>query len=496
LKLKYKVLGKPIPLQLAVSGSRSSVKAITSAELHYQDIRGPCTFDIVNLETYDVILGMPFLFQHQILLGFNLSELKVCSINPLPIRGAQTQVLEIRVTSIPEDELDPLRTELREYAHDICKEAVETPLPPLHAINHVIPLKDESALYAWHQARCPEALHPLWKAKKDDYICTGRWEFHSGSNAVPMLMIPKVTKDGSLHLRTVLDTREHNKNTEKLTSPLPDIEYILLEVSSHPYRSLLDGKDAYEQIQVTPKHVPQTLFVTPDGTMVSHVMQIGDCNAGATYQSLMNKIFSPHIGVRMHVYLDDIVIFLDTPESHVQDIKLVIDTLQEHKFYLSEHKLQFFMKELPILGHIIDDLGVCLDPHKVDKIMNWKTPTSKELLMQFIGSAGYLARGCNGIRLDMQHLSKVAAQTMKWVWTETDQHAFDLVKQCIQVHRDTCHRAIDLPKAISGEIPVNLSTDASFTGSSGVGHSPFLRSYSHVVQTQITISISFDSNID
>jgi hypothetical protein len=52
LKLKYEVLDKPIPLQLAMSGSRSSVKAITTAELHYQDIRGPRTFDIANLETY------------------------------------------------------------------------------------------------------------------------------------------------------------------------------------------------------------------------------------------------------------------------------------------------------------------------------------------------------------------------------------------------------------------------------------------------------------
>jgi hypothetical protein len=64
----------------------------------------------------------------------------------------------------------------------------------------------------------------------------------------------------------------------------------------------------------------------------------------------MNKIFSPHIGVHMHVYLDDIVTFSDTPESHVQDVKLVIDTLREHKFYLSEHKLQFSMKELPVAG--------------------------------------------------------------------------------------------------------------------------------------------------
>ena len=46
-------------------------------------------------------------------------------------------------------------------------------------------------------------------------------------------------------------------------------------------------------------------------------MQIGDCNAPATYQALMNYIFSPYIGVFMDVYLDDIVVYLDTLEDHI-----------------------------------------------------------------------------------------------------------------------------------------------------------------------------------
>ena len=99
-----------------------------------------------------------------------------------------------------------------------------------------------------------------------------------------MLMLKKPSKDGTLRLQTVIDTREQNKNTQKLASPLPDIETILHNVVGHPYRTLLDGKDAYEAVRVTPGDVPKTLFTTPDGTMVSHVMQIGDCNAGATYQ--------------------------------------------------------------------------------------------------------------------------------------------------------------------------------------------------------------------
>lgn len=60
----------------------------------------------------------------------------------------------------------------------------------------------------------------------------------------------------------------------------------------------------------------------------------------------------------MDVYLDNIVLYLDTPEDHVKHVKTMIDTLWEHKFYLSSHKLQFFKEELEILGHVIDSKGI------------------------------------------------------------------------------------------------------------------------------------------
>ena len=60
------------------------------------------------------------------------------------------------------------------YAKDICKEAVETPLPPLRAINHVITLIDAHRVYAWRPAHCPEPLCPLWRMERDDYLKTGR----------------------------------------------------------------------------------------------------------------------------------------------------------------------------------------------------------------------------------------------------------------------------------------------------------------------------------
>jgi hypothetical protein len=148
-------------------------------------------------------------------------------------------------------------------------------------------------------------------------------------------MIPKVSLTGGKPgLWTVFDKREENANTYKLASPLPDIEEILREVSKHKFRSLIDGKDAYKQIRVIPEHVNRTLFNTPDGTMVSLVMQQGDCNTGATYQALMNHIFAPYIGVFMFVYLDDIIIFSDSIADHLKHIRIIFDVLRREKLYL------------------------------------------------------------------------------------------------------------------------------------------------------------------
>ena len=88
-----------------------------------------------------------------------------------------------------------------------------------------------------------------------------------------MLLIPKPKKgDKPPELRTVVDLRERNKNTHKMTSPLPDIEGMLRRTASKPFRSAMDMKAAYEQIRIAPEHVDRTTVTTPDGNMVSLVI--------------------------------------------------------------------------------------------------------------------------------------------------------------------------------------------------------------------------------
>jgi Reverse transcriptase (RNA-dependent DNA polymerase) len=115
-------------------------------------------------------------------------------------------------------------------------------------------------------------------------------------------------------------------------------------------------------------------MTTPDGTIVSYVVQQGDCNAPDTCQALMNHLFSPYISQWMDVYLDDIVIYSDSLEEHVQHVKMVIDILEKEKFYLSRRKLRFLERELKVLGHIIDNDRIQMDLTKVDGVLAWKVP--------------------------------------------------------------------------------------------------------------------------
>lgn len=105
-----------------------------------------------------------------------------------------------------------------------------------------------------------------------------------------------------------------------------------------------------------------------------------------------------------------------------------------------------------------------MDPHKVDCVKNWKAPMNKGLLSSFLGTVGFLADDCEGIRIPMGILTPLAGARAMWNWTATHQRAFEDVKSIVQKWRD--HHRVVLDYSPDAE-SINLVTDASLTGASG-----------------------------
>ena len=114
----------------------------------------------------------------------------------------------------------------------------------------------------------------------------------------------------------------------------------------------------------------------------------------------------------MDIYLDNLVIYSDTIDDHMRHLRTVINILCKEKFYLSEHKMQLFQKELKILGHIVDNQGIRMDSHKVESIRQWKVPTNKDLLQGFLGFVSYLVLNIPQLHIVTSILSKIVGDTV------------------------------------------------------------------------------------
>ncbi|KAF8220956.1 hypothetical protein L208DRAFT_1536593, partial [Tricholoma matsutake] len=264
---------KPLPLQLAVQGSRSKVNAGTKVQFQYQEINEEHYFDIINILNYDLILGTPWLYQHQVTIGLNPTTIVIGSKESQPLKGESVTRIASQAMDTYNERVVEVQEALYSYTDPICVENInhDLPLLPLCAINHTIPLIDAERVYPWCLSHCPEALQPQWVAKRDAYLHTDRWRQSTATTAAPMLMIVKLGTKLPL-LWTVGDFCARNLNTKKMASPLPAIDGILCCVASKRYWSLADVKDTFEQIYIVPEHVPRTAVMTPDGTLVSLVV--------------------------------------------------------------------------------------------------------------------------------------------------------------------------------------------------------------------------------
>ena len=189
LKVKRDKLSSPLGLRLAVQGSHSKINSGTKVELEYQNIKEERYFNIINLSSYDLILGTPWLYQHQVCLGFNPARILVGSDRALPLDGVSVTSIASRAVVLENSEINRAHQFLMEYMDPLCKDASETELPPLQVINHTIPLIDKNKLYHWHPSRCPEAIRSQWVEKKNAYLKTSRWEIMNASNTIPMLLV-------------------------------------------------------------------------------------------------------------------------------------------------------------------------------------------------------------------------------------------------------------------------------------------------------------------
>ena len=109
----------------------------------------------------------------------------------------------------------------------------------------------------------------------------------------------------------------------------------------------------------------KTAFRTSWGVYEYLVMPFGLTNAPATFQALINDTLKDYLGDFVLAYLDDILIYSETYEEHVEHVQKVLQKLQERDLPLKLSKCEFHKQKIAFLGYQISTEGLGLDPAKV-----------------------------------------------------------------------------------------------------------------------------------
>ena len=83
------------------------------------------------------------------------------------------------------------------------------------------------------------------------------------------------------------------------------------------------------------------------------MMSFGLKNVGATYQRLMNKMFTHQLGRNIQVYVDDMLVKSVRENDHLCDLQEIFNTLRSYNMKLNPSKCVFGVTAGKFLGFMV-----------------------------------------------------------------------------------------------------------------------------------------------
>ncbi|XP_057418949.1 uncharacterized protein LOC130713175 [Lotus japonicus] len=240
-----------------------------------------------------------------------------------------------------------------------------------------------------------------------------------------------MVKKASGKWRMCTDYTSLNKVCPKDSYPLPNVDKLVDGASGNELLSLMDAYSGYNQIRMHPSDEESTTFMTNQVNYCYKTMPFGLKNAGATYQRLMDKIFSEQVGRNMEVYVDDMIVKSTKSEDHGGDLKEAFAQLRKYQMKLNPEKCSFGIQGGKFLGFMITTRGIEINPDKSKAILEMKSPTNVKEVQRLTGRMVALSRFLPMAGDKAAPFFTCLRKNSKFQWTEECEQAFTKLKETL-----------------------------------------------------------------
>ncbi|QRV92840.1 Retrotransposable element Tf2 protein [Ceratobasidium sp. AG-Ba] len=432
---------------LGINGKevRDAVRFKCTLKITVQSHSFTTTFFCLPLGDKDIILGLPWLKQANPDIDWPSMILKL----PDPLIAKAAQVI---ASSAPPFNIPPEHEQFR----DVFGEQFFAALPPHRPYDCAIPL-EEGKEVPWGP------IYPMTPAETaalkehiDSELKSGKIRPSNSPAGAPVMFVKK--SDG--RLRLVVDYRRLNNITIKDRYALPRQDELIEKLRHAKIFTKLDLRSGYNNVRIKEGDEWKTAFRTKYGLFESLVMPFGLTNAPAVFQRFMNDIFRDILDIYVIVYLDDILIFSNNSEEHVDHVREVLTRLQKHNLFCNPEKCHFAVTTVTYIGLVITPDGISMEKEKVKAIMEWPAPLTVKQVQSFLGFANFYRRFIENFSRIARPLHILTHLNQPWVWGYEQQAAFVAIKEAISKEPVLAHP--------NENEPHQLETDASGTAMGAV----------------------------
>ncbi|ACS44708.1 ORF3 protein [Sugarcane bacilliform Guadeloupe D virus] len=272
---------------------------------------------------------------------------------------------------------------------------------------------------------------------------------------------PKTGQEKRGKERLVFNYKRLNDNTEKDQYSLPGINTIIQRIGRSKIYSKFDLKSGFHQVAMEEASIPWTAFWAIDGLYEWLVMPFGLKNAPAVFQRKMDNCFR---GTEefIAVYIDDILIFSESPQQHVQHLKKFMEICEKNGLVLSPTKMKIGVSQVDFLGATIGQSKIRLQPHIIKKIADFEDEKLKETkgLRSWLGILNYARNYIPNLGKTLGPLYSKVSPTGEKRMNHQDWVLINKVKRQVKELED-----MELPPV---EACIVLETDGCMEGWGGV----------------------------
>ena len=169
-------------------------------------------------------------------------------------------------------------------------------------------------------------------------------------------------------------------------------------------------------------------------------------SAPGDFQEIMGQLTADLPGVT--VYLDDIIVSGKDSKDHQNNLRRLLQRVEEEGLRCRHEKCQLAKKTVDCLGHRLSKEGIAKGT-KADAVSSMPAPKDISSLRPFLGSVQFYGKFLPHLATEDEPLDQLTKKNVDWKWGEKEEKVFNWLKNLLATNGILEHFDPSLPLGLS-----------------------------------------------